>query len=265
MTKRFSEEDEGLKILIYGQPGCGKTTLLATACDDPRFGKVLDLNAYGNPQALRKRTIKPDIITMEAMEDFNEPYHWLVEGQDSKASFCKGLKLDPPYKTVFIDSTTEVQRFIAAIINGSLQAEPGAMVGALGRQGFGQLFGTMMHWSKTMLDLTKPPHSLNVIFLCHEAYKQDEKQVMHYEPLIWGQSGLELCGYALLVMRLTVKARVDGDIKAEDDNVFKEGVFNVGQLLASKSAYAKDQYACGVSHIINPTMSSIMDLIERSS
>lgn len=265
MARRFEEVDEGLKMIIYGQPGCGKTWLLGTACDDERFGHVLDLDAYGNPQSLRDRTARPDIIVMEAMEDFNEPYEWLKNGQDSKDQYCKGMKLNPPYKTIFIDSTTEVQRFIAAIINGSLNAEPGKMVGGLGRQGFGQLFGTMMHWSKTMLDLTQPPYSLNVIFNCHEASKEDEKVGRHFEPLIWGQSGLELCGYALMVMRLAVRARVDSDIRAGDDAVFADDVFNVGQILPTKSTYAKDQYACGTSHIINPTMSSILDLIERSS
>jgi hypothetical protein len=265
MAKAFEEQDEGLKMLIYGQPGCGKTYLLGSACDDPRFGNVLDLNAYGNPQVLRHHTNKPTIITMEAMEDFNDPYEWIIQGQDPKSQYAKTFKLNPPYKTVFIDSTTEVQRFIVSIINGSANSEPGKMVNALGRQGFGQLFGTMMHWSVKMLELTTPPHSMNVVFMCHEAWKQDEKQNFKYEPLIWGQSGLELCGYALMVMRLAVQTRVDGDIRANDSTVFADDVYNVGQIRATKSVYAKDQYDCGVTHIINPTMTSIMDLVERSS
>ena len=265
MAKPFKEENEGLKGLIYGQPGCGKTTLLGTACDDERFGKVLVLDAYGNPTVLRKRKVKPTIVIMEAMEDFNDPYRWLIQGQDAKDSYAKKMGLVPPYKTIFVDSTTEVQRFIASIINGSLKLDPGDMVGALGRQGFGQLFGTMMHWSKMMLDLTKEPYGLNMFFMCHESYKQDEKAIMHYEPLIWGQSGLELCGYALLVMRLTIAARVDGDIKAEDSTVYDSETFNVGQIRATKSSYAKDQYTCGVTHINNPTMTKVMDLIEQGS
>jgi hypothetical protein len=267
MAKIFDETKEGLKCLFYAQPGAGKTTLLGTACDDPRFGKVLDLNAYGNPQALRGRPVdkRPDIITMETMEDFNDPYDWLINGQDPKAWYAKEFKLDPPYKTLFIDSTTEVQRFIASIINASASLAPGSLVGALGRQGFGTLFGTMMHWSKSMLDLTQPPHSLNVIFMAHEASKQDENQRMYFEPLIWGQGGLELCGYALLVGRLTVQKRIDGDIKVEDNSVLNDDVFNVLQIRPTTRSYAKDQYDMGTSHIINPTMSKVMDLIERSS
>jgi len=265
MARPFDETNEGLKLLFYGQPGCGKTHLLGTACDDERFGKVLDLNAYGNPQVLRNRVNKPSIITLEAMEDFNDPYEWIIQGQDPKDSYAKTMRLNPPYKTVFIDSTTEVQRFIASIINGSARSEPGKMVGALGRQGFGQLFGTMMHWSKKMLELADPPHSMNVIFMAHEADKKDEDQVSHYEPLIWGQSGLELCGYALMVMRLMVRNRVDRDIRVADATVVGTSTFNVGLIRATKASYAKDQYDCEVTHIVNPTMSSILDLIERSS
>ena len=265
MTKRFVESKEGLKMLVYGQPGCGKTTLAATACDDERFGRVLLLDAYGNPQALRRKVVKPDILTMERMEDFNEPYRWLEEGQDSKDPFAKEFELKPPYRTIIIDSTTEVQRFITAILNGSLNLEPGNLVSALGRQGFGQLLGTMMHWSRKMVDLTQPPHGLNVVFNCHEVWKQDEQQLFRYEPLIWGQSGLELCGYALLVMRLAVQARVDGNIKAEDETVLADDVFNVGQIRATTQTYAKDQYECGVTHVNNPTMAKIVDLIGWSS
>lgn len=265
MSKRFAEEEGGLRGLIYGQPGCGKTVLMATACDDERFGRVLDLDAHGNPEVLRRRKDKPDILAMEAMEDFNEPYRWLSDGQEPKDDVAREFKLTPPYKTIFVDSTTEVQRFVTSIITGSLNAAPGDIVGGLDRLGFGKLFGTMMHWSTKMFELTKPPHNLNVFFNCHEAWKQDEKQIFHYAPLIWGQSGLELPGYALLVMRLTVKSRVDGDIKASDTAVFDDGVFNVGQIRATTQSYAKDQYGCGVTHIINPTMAKIMDLIRQGS
>lgn len=264
MAKRFEDSDQGLMGIFYGQPGCGKTTLLATACDDKRFGRVLDLDAFGNPQVLRKRDPRPDIILMEVLEDFNEPYNWLLEGQPAgPGSYAKKLKLTPPYKTLFVDGTTEVQRFIVNLITGAAGMDPGQMVGSLGRQGFGQLLGTMMNWSKHYIELSKL--GLNVFFTCLEADKKDESQVSHFEPLIWGQSGLELCGYVLLVGRLTARLKTDKEIKGLDDAIFSKSTFNVLQILPTTASYAKDQYDCGTSYIINPTMSSILDLIERSS
>jgi hypothetical protein len=265
MAKRFEDSNKGLLGMLYGQPGCGKTTLMATACKDERFGRVLDLDAFGNPQVLRKLPMdqRPDIVLMEKLEDFNQPFNWLKDGQDPKDPYAKELKLKPPYKTIFVDGTTEVQRFIVNIISGAMNLDPGKMVTSLGRQGFGQLLGTMMNWSKHFVQLSDL--GLNVFFTCLEADKKDENQNSSFEPLIWGQSGLELCGYVLLVGRLTVRLRTDNDIRAEDAEAIKKSTFNTLQVLATKASYAKDQYGCGVTHINNPTMSSIMDLIERSS
>lgn len=265
MAKRLEDSNQGILSIIYGQPGCGKTTLMATACKDARFGRVLDLDAFGNPQALRKlpEDARPDVIMMERLEDFNAPYNWLKDGQDPKSAYAKEFKLKPPYKTVFVDGTTEVQRFIVNLITGAMNLDPGKMTTALGRQGFGQLLGTMMNWSKHFIQLADL--GLNICFTCLEADKKDEAQVSSYEPLIWGQSGLELCGYVLLVGRLTVRLRTDNDIRAEDVEAVKKATFNTLQILPTKASYAKDQYGCGVTHINNPTMSSIMDLVEQSS
>lgn len=263
MAKRFEDSKQGLLGIIYGQPGSGKTTLMATACEDERFGRILDLDAFGNPQVLRKLAKRPDIVLMDALEDFNDPYNWLLEGQDPKSPYCKELKLTPPYTTVFVDGTTEVQRFIVNLITGAAKMDPGKMVGSLGRQGFGQLLGTMMNWSKHFIELSKL--GLNIFFTCLEADKKDEDQKSHFEPLIWGQSGLELCGYVLLVGRLAVRLQVDRELKGLDEEVLKKSTYNVLQLLSTATTYAKDQYACGTTHIVNPTMSGIMDLIERSS
>ena len=261
MAKRFEESGQGIISIIYGRPGSGKTTLLGSACDDPRWGRILDLDVFGNPQVLRKRENKPDIVTMEKLEDFNEPYWWLTQDQDPKAPYAKELDLKPPYGTLFVDGTTEVQRFIANIITGSTHTDPGKVLSSLGRQGFGQLLATMMNWSKHYLELSKL--GVNIIFTCLESEKKDENQVSHFEPLIWGQSGLELCGYALLVGRLTTRLKTDSEIK--DEEVLSTDTYNVLQILASTAVFAKDQYGCGTSRIVNPTMGKLMDLIKQSS
>jgi len=262
MAKRFVQTKEGLKMLVYGQPGSGKTWLAGSAAEDERFGRVLMLEAFGNPISLRKKEKVPDIITVEQLEDFNDPYEWIVDGQNPNDAYAKLHNLTPPYSTLVIDGTTEVQRFIMRRITGNERVSPGDLTTAMTRQGFGQLLGTMLNWSVHYLELTKT--GMNVILTGLEANKQDESMLVRNSPLFWGQSGNELCGYAYMVMRLSVALRVDPDLK-QDDAIFDEDTYNVGQIIETKRTYAKDQYGCGLKHIINPTMSKVADLIGLSS
>ena len=261
--KRYKESKEGLKMLVYGQPGCGKTWLAGSASEDERFGRVLMLEAFGNPISLRTKDKVPDVITVEEIEDFNAPYEWLTNGQDPNAQFAKSLDLKPPYGTVIVDGTTEVQRFIMRRITGNEMVPPGNLTAAMTRQGFGKLLGTMLNWATHYLELAS--YGLNIIMTGLEANKQDDTMLIRNTPLFWGQSGNEICGYAYLVMRLSVALRVDPEIKVLDDEIYDDSTFNVGQLVETKRTFAKDQYGCGTQYIINPTMSKVADLIGLSS
>ena len=247
-----------LKLFVYGQPGCGKTRLVATTVEDPRFGNCLMLEAFGNPVSLRK-VAHPDIISIEGLSDFNDPYDWLLNGQDPKHPYCKQMGLKPPYKTLIIDGTTEVQRYIVRTVTRDLDIGPGDLTSAMQRQGFGQLLGTLLHWASLFVNL-----DMNVILTGLEALKTPEGAIAHTEPLIWGQAGLEICGYVYMVMRLSVKARVDPEFKGQLD-VASADTERVGQIWPTLRTYAKDQYDCGIDYIVNPTMSKIMDLVEPGS
>lgn len=262
MTKKYVQTNDRLKLLIYGQPGCGKTWLAGSAAEDERFGRVLMLETFGNPVSLRHKTHKPDILTLERLEDFNDPYEWLASGQPKDSKWAKSLDLNPPYGTLIIDGATEVQRFITRKISGNDNTEPGDLTTALSRQGFGQLLGTMLNWAIHYFNLIDV--GLNVIITGLEANKQDESMLIRNSPLFWGQSGNELCGYAYMVMRLAAKLRVDPELKT-DDKIFDSGTYNVGQLIETKRTYAKNQYGSDVTHIINPTMAKVADLIGLSS
>lgn len=262
MTKKYEQKDEGLKLLVYGAPGSGKTWFAGSAAEDDRFGRVLMLETFGNPISLRNKERKPDILTLEELEDFNDPYEWLSDGQPANSAWARNLGLTPPYGTVIIDGATEVQRFIMRKISGTGVVGPGDLSTQLSRQGFGQLLGTMLNWSIHYFGLVSL--GINVIITGLEANKQDDTMLIRNSPLFWGQSGNELCGYAYMVMRLSPKLRVDPELKA-DDEVFADSTYNVGQIVETKRSYAKDQYGCGVTHIINPTAAKVADLIGLSS
>ena len=246
-----------LKAMFYGAPGCGKTTLIGTACDDERLAPVLILDSKGNPEVLRNKKNKPDVIPIRSMAEYNEPYNWLANGQNPKDPIVDYWGLHPPYKTIAIDSLTETQRHVIRKVSGGESIQPGDLMPALGRQGFGQLMGTMLNWANYYLDLP-----LNIILASHENQKQDGANgPIRIAPLLWGQSGNELSGYVLLVMRLCTTLAMPANMKME----ISQEAYNYGQVLETFPVYAKDQYGLGVKYIEDPTMSMVMDLIEQGS
>jgi len=258
MSERFEFGADKLKMLVYGQPGAGKTTFVATAMDDERLAPALILDAFGNPTVLRKREVKPDIVTIERMEDFNSPYEWLTEGQDPKHPFAVKYKLNPPYKTLIVDGLTEVQRFVIRTISGVNYTPPGNLTPALTRQGFGQVLGTMLNWAVSYLTI-----DMNIIITSLEAEKSEggAGSLVRRSPLIWGQSGGEVAGYALLVPRLSPRLATPPAIRAE----LQDDSYNVAFFMETQQHYAKDQYGLGIEWMEAPTLPKIMDLIEQSA
>jgi len=88
-----------LNMLIHSPGGHGKTTFLATACDDPRTSPILVADMEGGA-ALRFAKKDPSTYTIRhvrSINDLNQLYEYLAKG-------------DHPYKSFAIDSLTEVQK-----------------------------------------------------------------------------------------------------------------------------------------------------------
>ena len=258
MAERFKLKDRKLKALIYGQPGVGKTRLSATAALDERLAPALMLEAFGNPISLSDYEKIPDIISLEEMQDFNPVYEWLTLGQPEDHPYFKEYELNPPYKTVIVDGLTEVQRFVIRKILGGKRVAPGDLQNSLDFQGFGKLLGTMLNWAVHYVNL-----DMNVILTSLEKSESDPKFA---KPLLWGQSGGELAGYVHMVIRLTTQLAAPRRLmRHADDPVDLKETQNVALFRETNLYYAKDQYGISEEHMTDPTLTKIMDLIERSS
>ena len=195
------------------------------------------------------------------MSDFNRPYEWIEAGQSPLHGFCEEFNLNPPYKTIIVDGLTEVQRFVInKVSNKGFATKPGTLTPRLDRQGFGQLLGTMLNWALHYVQL-----DINVILTSLEADKQAAGEMRKAWPLLWGQSGNEICGYVYSVARLVTQLNAPKALlKAEVDKVTKQ-TQNVALFRETHQYYGKDQYGMSRYHITDPTMTRIMDLLERSN
>jgi hypothetical protein len=134
-----------MNLLIYGDPGVGKTVFCASALG---LGKVLVLDVEGGMASIRNTDI--DVVDIESMSDLNETYEMLSETKHG-------------YTTVCIDNLTELQRIITEdVLEGTSKDTP-AM------RDWGVIRERIIRIIRYFRDL-----DANLIVTCHVAAEKDE-------------------------------------------------------------------------------------------
>jgi len=93
-----AESEEYINMLLYGNPGAGKTVLAGSADDVPELRSVLFIDVEGGTLSLRDRHPDIEVVRVQSWNDMQLIYNELYE-----------MKHD--YKTVVLDSVTEMQKF----------------------------------------------------------------------------------------------------------------------------------------------------------
>lgn len=263
MSKRvdLNQEQKYLKMLLYGVAGSTKTRTAATACLDPRTWPVLWLDQGGNPVSIRAYEKLPDIIRVTKLADFNPIYTWLAAGQPPNDPIVKALDLqtETPYKTIVIDGLTGVQRLSFAVVLETSNAGPSDIPPSMEYKHHGKVLGQMQNFGYTFFYKL----DMHVIMTALESEKQDDRVGgFRYGPLIWGQSAGELPGQAQAVARMMHIEKVDNKLKMALRDV-PEKVDSVAVFLPGPNYVAKDQYGGLPSVMYNPSVSKILDCIDK--
>ncbi len=250
------QESPFLRILLYGIPGSTKTRTAATAALDERLAPTLLLNAAGNPVAIRDYDPPPDVIEIEELKDVNAPYDWIMRGQPEEHPFCKEFELNPPYKTLIVDQLTDVQRMSFALVTGNTNLAPGNIPTRAGFQQFGAVLGQMVNFAKLYFSL--PIHT--VMTCLEQAKVNDATGAINYSPLLWGQSNVEVPGYAYVVARLVHRSRLKKNVlKVMEDA--DASTTSVAFFVPSGSYIAKDQYGALGQWMVDPSIPKMFDKI----
>ena len=105
-----SEMKRYLNIMVYGDPGVGKTVLAGSAQEVEEMSPVLFLDCEGGTLSLSKTYPEVDVITVSDWDTLQSIYNDLFEK-------------DVPYKTVVLDSLTEIQQLSMDHIMSAVQAK----------------------------------------------------------------------------------------------------------------------------------------------
>lgn len=129
-----------LNILVHSPGGHGKTTLIASATEDPRLYPILVLDDEGGAP-LRFAGLPPERFTLRRirnMQDVNDIYEYLYKGNH-------------PYKSVALDSITDLQKMgLTEFVYGSAMSVPDTFKGKVVEVKQAEI----QHWGKSHTQMT---------------------------------------------------------------------------------------------------------------
>lgn len=165
--KKPSGQKEGFHGILYGEPGCGKTS----TADDPKF-KTLVLDLEGGSSVLSDAS-KTDIIPIEKWEDLVEA------GASIKRGYFEidGKQVKVDYDMIFIDSITRLQDlckdYVVRVVAPNRRREVNGKFGAMAD--WGDLKELIVGVTKSFHSLTKRDEkSLHVVWIAHKDVNKDD-------------------------------------------------------------------------------------------
>lgn len=177
--------DNGVKVLVYGQAGAGKTSLI------PTLPSPIALSAEGGLLSISGADVP--YIEIATMDDLTEAYMWLVQSAEAKQ-----------YQSVALDSISEVAEVV--LTNELKQVVNGKKVD--GRMAYGELNTKMAELIRSFRDLP----GRNVLMTAKLEKSQDEMGRILYAPSMPGKTLTQQLPYFMdMVFPLRVEKDADGN------------------------------------------------------
>lgn len=172
----------GVKLLVYGQAGAGKTSLI------PTLPNPIVLSAEGGLLSIRDANVP--YIEVSSMSDIQEAYKWLTESDEAKQ-----------FESVALDSISEIGEVVLNYERKQTK-DP--------RQAYGAMAEQVADLIRAFRDL----NGKNVYFSAKLEKSQDEMGRILYAPSMPGnKTGQSLPFFFDEVMALRIEKDADGVIQ----------------------------------------------------
>ena len=225
-----------LNILIYGDPGAGKTWLSATAQDHEATAPILFVDVEGGTTTIRHRP-DVDVVQARTMSVIEDVHNQLRKNPDY-------------YKTVVIDSLTELQKLdMRSVMKEQYDKRPDTTdIYVPSQREWGKSGERIRMIVRAYRDL---PCNTIVTSLLHTE-KDDKTGVVRIFPSLPGKLRSEIPGFFDIVGMLRVTTLTE-----ENEIKFQR----ILQVAGTERVTAKDRTSSLDGLLNDPTIPMIWDLI----
>lgn len=232
-VKSAAEAIPYLNLLIYGEPGAGKTYLAGTSQDHKETSPVLVVDVEGGTTTLRHRQ-DIDVKQVRSISDIVAIHRALVENPGY-------------YKTVVIDSVTELQKLdMNEIMAEAVAKRPDQDPDTPAQRDWGKSSNRIRRIVRGFRDL-----DCNTIFTALVTIEKDGvSQALTYYPSLPGKLKTEIAGFIDIVGYMY------------SDNNGGEITRKI-QFTQTRRVIAKDRTASLGDVMENPTVPMMFDLIHN--
>lgn len=182
-----------INFLVYGDPGVGKTVLAGSAATVEAMSPVLIIDIEGGTLSLRDRYPDVDVVRVTNMEEMGKLYDALRRGEGG-------------YKTVVLDSLSEIQKFsMMWIMRGLVKDDPDRDPDVPGLREWGKNTEQVRRLVRAFRDLP-----ISTIFTALASSDRNPKTgITAVKPGLSGKLSAEVAGFLDIVVYMYIKV-IDG-------------------------------------------------------
>lgn len=223
------------KVLIYGDPGVGKTYFLGTSQADARTSPMLLLDFEGGTSTLAGLDI--DVVQVRDWKDYRDAHNFLSAG-------------DHGYKSIAIDSVSETHWFALQNLMELRDVDSRKIPDVTDQSEYGQALVQLRRFLREFRDLP-----LHVFYTAHAKESAEPREGVVKRPSLAGKASNEILGIVDIAAYLCM-ADVGEGPKKEQKRVMV--LKNYPKIRAkTRTPWVSDT----PDELIEPTMTSLFDAI----